>query len=153
MLEYRRYRDAAADLAELLRRRSAATSTARRRCRPSCAASRSTPPRQAYEPERLGVALGDLLRTPPRARHQPHPPDRLARAAAAASCASCSRSDGTLDFDEAFGGEDRLTQAVTLFALLELYKRGEATWKQERALRPDRGHGHGRGERRTASGA
>jgi segregation and condensation protein A len=37
---------------------------------------------------------------------------------------------GTLDFDEAFGGEDRFTQAVTLFALLELYRRGEATWTQ-----------------------
>jgi segregation and condensation protein A len=35
-----------------------------------------------------------------------------------------------LDFDEAFGGEDKLTQAVTLFALLEMHKRGEATWEQ-----------------------
>ncbi len=37
---------------------------------------------------------------------------------------------GRVDFDEAFGGEDRLTQAVTIFALLELYKKGEATWTQ-----------------------
>jgi segregation and condensation protein A len=36
----------------------------------------------------------------------------------------------TFDFDEAFGSEDRLTQAVTLFALLELHKKGEATWEQ-----------------------
>jgi segregation and condensation protein A len=39
-------------------------------------------------------------------------------------------SQKTLDFDDAFGGEDRFTQAVTLFALLELYRRGEATWTQ-----------------------
>ena len=28
-------------------------------------------------------------------------------------------------------GADRVTVAVTLFALLELYKQGEATWVQE----------------------
>ena len=28
-------------------------------------------------------------------------------------------------------GADRLTEAVTLFALLELYKQGEATWTQD----------------------
>ena len=41
------------------------------------------------------------------------------------------RSRKSLDFDETFGGEDRFTQAVTLFALLELYRRGEATWTQK----------------------
>ena len=34
-------------------------------------------------------------------------------------------------FDEAVEGVDRLTEAVTLFALLELYKAGEAKWEQE----------------------
>jgi segregation and condensation protein A len=34
-------------------------------------------------------------------------------------------------FDEAVQGADRLTEAVTLFALLELYKAGEARWEQE----------------------
>jgi segregation and condensation protein A len=38
---------------------------------------------------------------------------------------------GTTSFDEAVRGADRVTVAVTLFALLELYKQGEATWKQE----------------------
>src|SRR5262249_60526865 len=41
------------------------------------------------------------------------------------------RSRKTLDFDDAFGSEDRFTQAVTLFALLELHRRGEATWAQK----------------------
>ena len=33
-------------------------------------------------------------------------------------------------FDEAVARADRVTVAVTLFALLELYKQGEATWIQ-----------------------
>jgi segregation and condensation protein A len=38
---------------------------------------------------------------------------------------------GRFSFDEAVAGADRMTVAVTLFALLELYKRGEADWSQE----------------------
>ncbi len=44
----------------------------------------------------------------------------------------------SIDFDEQFGGEDRLTQAVTLFALLELYRKGEATWEQSEPFGPIR---------------
>ena len=46
-----------------------------------------------------------------------------------------------------------MTVAVTVFALLELYKRGEAAWEQERAVRADhraRGRGAARA-RRSAS--
>ena len=39
-------------------------------------------------------------------------------------------------FEEVFGSEDRLTQAVTLFALLELHRKGEATWDQREAFGP-----------------
>jgi acyl transferase domain-containing protein len=38
---------------------------------------------------------------------------------------------GRFSFDEAVAGADRVTVAVTLFALLELYKTGEAAWEQE----------------------
>jgi segregation and condensation protein A len=38
---------------------------------------------------------------------------------------------GACSFDDAVRGADRVTVAVTLFALLELYKQGEATWVQE----------------------
>ncbi len=38
---------------------------------------------------------------------------------------------GRFDFDEAVASADRVTVAVTLFALLELYKQGEATWTQD----------------------
>ena len=38
---------------------------------------------------------------------------------------------GSFTFDDAVGGDsDRMTQAVTLFALLELYKNGELVWRQ-----------------------
>jgi segregation and condensation protein A len=37
---------------------------------------------------------------------------------------------GSFNFDEAVERADRVTVAVTLFALLELYKRGELTWTQ-----------------------
>ena len=52
-------------------------------------------------------------------------------------------------FDEAVKGADRLTEAVTLFALLELYKAGEAKWEQEVPVRPD----HGGAERARAAEA
>jgi segregation and condensation protein A len=37
---------------------------------------------------------------------------------------------GRFSFDEAVGDADRMTVAITVFALLELYKRGEAAWEQ-----------------------
>jgi hypothetical protein len=40
-------------------------------------------------------------------------------------------SRSRFSFDDAVRGADRLTEAVTLFALLELYKAGEAQWEQE----------------------
>jgi segregation and condensation protein A len=38
---------------------------------------------------------------------------------------------GAFTFDEAVAKADRVTIAVTLFAVLELYKQGELTWEQE----------------------
>ena len=46
------------------------------------------------------------------------------------------RGHASIDFDEQFGEEDRLTQAVTLFALLEMYRKGEATWEQAKPFGP-----------------
>jgi segregation and condensation protein A len=39
-------------------------------------------------------------------------------------------ASSSFDFDDRFGQEDRLTQAVTIFALLQLFSEGEATWEQ-----------------------
>jgi segregation and condensation protein A len=38
---------------------------------------------------------------------------------------------GRVSFDEAVARADRVTVAVTLFAVLELYKQGELTWTQD----------------------
>jgi segregation and condensation protein A len=87
-------------------------------------------PAGAYEPDRLGAAIGGLLREPPplELRHLSLPrvsvAERLAHLRELLRRGSCS-------FDDAVRGADRVTVAVTLFALLELYKQGEATWAQE----------------------
>ena len=46
------------------------------------------------------------------------------------------RTRPSFDFDEEFGGEDRLTQAVTVFGLLELYRKGEIDWEQSEPFGP-----------------
>ena len=38
---------------------------------------------------------------------------------------------GSFSFEEAVSGVDRVAVAVTLFAVLELYKQGELTWRQD----------------------
>jgi segregation and condensation protein A len=130
MLEYHRYRGAAQHLRELLaaeqgfRYRSAPLPPELRRISIQAA-------EPSYEADRLAAAIGDLLRVPVGLdlRHVPRPAvsveqrlrhlrDLLARRA-------------RFSFDEAVRDADRLTEAVTLFALLELYKAGEAQWEQE----------------------
>jgi segregation and condensation protein A len=136
MLEYRRYRDAAAELSQRFESqrgflyRSAPLPPALRRVAIESAGA-------VYDPERLASALGDLLATPPevdlshiRATVSLERRLRVLRDALARS--------GDFDFDERFGSEDRLTQAVTIFALLELYRKGEATWEQGEAFGPIR---------------
>jgi segregation and condensation protein A len=82
-----------------------------------------------HDPAVLGAALGGLLRHPPPIdlRHMRNPAVTVAE-----------RLDvlrgllrrGRFDFEAAVAGADRMTVAVTLYALLELYKRGEAEWEQ-----------------------
>ena len=77
----------------------------------------------------LGEAIGRLLLMPPtiNVRHIAMP--RVSVAERLAHLRSLLRR-GSFSFDEAVEGADRMTVAVTLFALLELYKRGEADWSQ-----------------------
>ena len=128
MLEYRRYSEAA----KMLKQRFARESRVMYRSAPLPAELRRAALKAAvksYEPERIGVALGDLLAVPP-------PPDtRHIRTTVSlqrrmGALRDLLKRSKTLDFDDAFGSEDRFTQAVTLFALLELHRRGEATWTQ-----------------------
>jgi segregation and condensation protein A len=130
MLEYRRFRAAAAFLRELLadesgfRYRSAPLPPALRRVSVEAASA-------VYEPEQLARAIGDLLLVPP-------PIDLTHVRRPAVSVEQRLRhlrellsSRARFSFDDAVRGADRLTEAVTLFALLELYKAGEAHWEQE----------------------
>ena len=134
MLEYRRYRDAGVHLGDLfakgrryLYRRAPLPPELRR---VSLAAARPV-----YDGERLAQAIGELLRIPaaPDTSHI-RPTVSLERRLGVLRDALGRR--GELDFDRLFGEEDRLTQAVTIFALLELHKRGEATWDQKDLFGP-----------------
>ena len=86
--------------------------------------------------ERLAEAIGDLLTIPPPLdlRHVRRPAvsveQRLAHLRQLLAAGS------RFSFDEAVKGGDRLTEAVTLFALLELYKAGEAEWEQDAPFAP-----------------
>jgi segregation and condensation protein A len=134
MLEYRRYRDASA---ELVRRfeaergylyRSAPLPPQLRRVAVEAASA-------VYDPEQLGAALGDLLTEPPEVDlSHIRPTVSLERRLRALRDALGRRAN--FDFDDEFGGEDRLTQAVTIFAMLELYRKGEVTWEQDRCFGP-----------------
>jgi segregation and condensation protein A len=83
----------------------------------------------AYDPAVLGQALGGLLRTPPPIdlTHMAMP--RVSLADRLGVLRGLLRR-GAFSFDAAVRGADRVTIAMTLFALLELYKRGEAEWDQ-----------------------
>jgi segregation and condensation protein A len=136
MLEYRRYRNAAAFLAERLagesgfRYRSAPLPPELRRV------SLDIAPERAYEPEALAQSLAGLLRTPP-----PLDLSHVARVHVTVEqrlehVRSMLRTRGRFLFDDAVRGADRVTEAVTLFALLELYKAGEAEWQQDEPFSP-----------------
>jgi len=134
MLEYRRYSQAATMLHEQLEReggvmyRSAPLPPALRRAALEAAT-------KVYEPERVTVALGDLLTLPP-APDTRHIRSTVSLQRRLGVVRDLLRSRKTLDFDDAFGSDDRFTQAVTLFALLEMHKRGEATWEQRELFGP-----------------
>jgi segregation and condensation protein A len=85
----------------------------------------------SYNPEILGKAVGGLLRTPPRldTGHVARP--RVSVGERLSHLRGLLGRRGRFSFDDAVKGSDRLTEAVTLLALLELYKQGEAIWEQE----------------------
>jgi segregation and condensation protein A len=130
MLEYHRYRQAAEHLRGRLeaehgyRYRSAPLPPELRRISLEVAES-------AYDPTTLAEALGGLLVVPPPIdlRHVRRPAVSVEQRLRHLRDLLARRS--RFSFDEAVEGTDRLTEAVTLFALLELYKAGEAKWEQE----------------------
>jgi segregation and condensation protein A len=135
MLEYRRYSSAAG----FLRGRLEAENGFRYRSAPLPPELRKVSletAKEAYAPERLARAVGDLLKTPPplNLSHMARPlvtvEQRLSH------LRGLLKGRGRFSFDDAVKGADRVTEAVTLFALLEMYKAGEARWEQSEPFAP-----------------
>jgi segregation and condensation protein A len=129
MLAYLRYRGAAAHLREAHEEgggflfRSALPPAGLRRASLDGAEA-------VFSPGTLGKAVGGLLRLPA-------PVDLTHMRSPAVSVGERLGvlrgllRRGRFSFDDAVAGADRMTVCVTLYALLEMYKRGEAAWEQE----------------------
>jgi segregation and condensation protein A len=130
LLDAHRYRAAAA----ALHKRLDAQAGYRFRSAPLPKSLRRAPlteARAVYAPALLAEAIGELL-------HLPEPVDvshmggtKVTIAERLAHLRTLLRR-GSFKFDDAVQDADRVTIAVTLFAVLELYKQGELTWTQER---------------------
>jgi len=103
-----------------------------------------------YDPSRLAAALGGLLALPEPVdvRHMALP--KVSVAERLAHLRQLLRR-GSFTFGDAVARADRITIAVTLFALLELYKQGELTWTQEQPFGEVRIDPVARGLQRAAS--
>jgi segregation and condensation protein A len=128
LLDAHRYRGVASYLTDRL----AAESGHRFRSAPLPASVRRASLDEAsavYDPTMLAAAIGGLLRMPEPVdvRHISVP--RVSVAERLAHLRALLRR-GSFSFEDAVERADRVTVAVTLFALLELYKQGELTWTQ-----------------------
>jgi segregation and condensation protein A len=130
MLDARRYRAAATYLGERL----AGEPAVRYREAPLPAHLRRAGAEEMGElridPALLGRALGGLLAMPAKLDFSHISVLRVTVAERVAHLRGLLRSAVALSFDDAVRDADRMTVAVTLWALLELYKRGEAIWEQ-----------------------
>jgi len=135
MLEYSRYRSAAAFLDDRLRAESGfryrSAPLPRELRRVSLEAAKRT-----YEPEVLARAVGELLRVPEAIDLSHVTAPVVALESRLAHLRDLLARSGSFGFDDAVAGADRVTEAVTLFALLELYKAGEADWDQGEPFGP-----------------
>ncbi len=135
MLEYRRYKQIAGFLHQRLededghRYRQAPLPPELRRVSIEIA-------ERVYDPTTLAQAMGGLLRVPPKLDlgHVARPHVSLEQRLSHVRL--LLKKSSSFSFDDAVRGADRLTEAVTLFALLELYKSGEATWDQQESFGP-----------------
>jgi len=128
MLDARRYRSAAGHLKELLvqehgvRFREAPPPVHLRR-------TELAPEEGSQNPDVLGEAIGRLLSMPPTINLRHIGTARVTVSERLTHLRGLLRR-GAFSFEEAVSGADRMTVAITLFALLELYKRGEVDWRQ-----------------------
>jgi segregation and condensation protein A len=84
----------------------------------------------------LADAIGGLLRLPEPIQLQHMVRPAVSVEARLSHLRSLLSSRGRFTFDEAVEGADRVTEAITLFALLELYKQGEVAWEQQENFGP-----------------
>jgi segregation and condensation protein A len=131
MLEARRYRGAAGHLEDRLAeqpqvryRQAALPVNLRRR-------SLEDVDGAIWNPAALGRAIGGLLAMPAKLDLRHIGSTRVTVGERLAHLRGLLRKVSALDFDEAVRGADRMTVAMTVFALLELYKQGEASWTQD----------------------
>jgi segregation and condensation protein A len=135
MLEARRYRQAAGHLAERLeaehgyRYRAAPLPAFLKRVVLADAEQATA----VYDPAQLGAAVGGLLRLPAPISLEHLTMVRVTVAERLTHLRALLRR-GACTFSDAVKDADRVTVAVTLFGLLELYKQGEATWTQAEAF-------------------
>ena len=135
MLEYRRFRKAAGFLHDALSRESGF----RYRAAPLPPELRRVSidlANACYDPSQLAAAIGGLLRTPPPLDLRHVSRTHVTVEARLTHLRALLARRGKFLFDEAVRGADRITEAVTLFALLELYKAGEASWDQDEPFAP-----------------
>jgi segregation and condensation protein A len=128
LLAAHRYRTAAAYLRSRLEREEGY----RFRSAPLPTELRKAPLRDAgvvYDPGQLAGAITTLLEVPPPVDVRHLTVVRVTVAERLTHLRSLL-SRGRFTFTDAVGEADRVTVAVTLYALLELYKQGEATWEQ-----------------------
>jgi segregation and condensation protein A len=129
LLDAHRYRGAAEHLSALLRDQAGY----RFRSAPLPAILRKAVLPEAtavYDPSRLAQAIGQMLVLPPEVDVRHIPVSKVTVAERLAHLRKLLRR-GSFNFDDAVRDADRVTVAVTLFSLLELYKQGELTWSQE----------------------
>jgi segregation and condensation protein A len=135
LLDYRRFRAAS----EWMHERLAAEQAYRYRAAPLPPELRRVTLEaagKAYEPQRLADSIAALLRVPP-----PVDTSHMTRVTVSlerrlAHLRGLLRSRTSFSFEDAVAESDRMTQAVTLFALLELYKSGELVWRQRENFGP-----------------
>ena len=127
MLQYARFRAAGAHLAELHEHGTAFLY----RCAPPEAAPRRVEVTAgAYDPAVLGRRAGRAAAHAGADRPHAHG-DAAGHGRRAPAYLRGLLRRGPFSFDEAVKDADRVTVCVTVFALLELYKRGEAAWEQD----------------------
>jgi segregation and condensation protein A len=129
LLDAHRYRTASEHLAGLLRgqdgyrfRSAPLPPSLRKAALPEATA--------VYDPNRLAQAIGQMLVLPPEVDVRHIPVSKVTVAERLTHLRRLLRR-GRFNFDDAVTGADRVTVAVTLFSLLELYKQGELTWLQD----------------------